>query len=65
MEFKPTNYPSDLTDSYWEQIKEYFPQNENSMLTWKIFTGSLISCGMLSTVSAQNESSSLYAAFSR
>ena len=30
IEFKPTNYPSDLTDSQWEQIEEYFPQNGNS-----------------------------------
>jgi putative transposase len=29
-EFKPTNYPSDLTDSQWEQIAEYFPQGPNS-----------------------------------
>ena len=30
IEFKPTNYPSDLTDSQWEQIAEYFPQGPNS-----------------------------------
>ena len=30
IEFKPTNYPSDLTDSQWEQIAEHFPQNGNS-----------------------------------
>ena len=28
--FKPTNYPSDLTDSQWKQIAEYFPQGPNS-----------------------------------
>jgi putative transposase len=30
IEFKPTNYPSDLTDGQWELIAEYFPQDENS-----------------------------------
>lgn len=30
IEFKPTNYPSDLTDTQWEQIAEYFPQGPNS-----------------------------------
>ena len=30
IEFKPTDYLSDLTDSQWEQIKEFFPQNGNS-----------------------------------
>ncbi len=30
IEFKPTNYSSDLTDSQWEQIAEYFPQGPNS-----------------------------------
>ena len=30
IEFKPTNYPSDLTDNQWKQIEEYFPQNGNS-----------------------------------
>ena len=30
IEFTPTNYPSDLTDAQWEQIAEYFPQDENS-----------------------------------
>ena len=30
IEFKPTNYPSDLTDSQWEEIEEHFPQNGNS-----------------------------------
>ena len=28
--FAPTNYPSDLTDSQWEVIARYFPQDENS-----------------------------------
>ena len=28
--FKPTNYPSDLTDAEWEKIAEYFPQGPNS-----------------------------------
>ena len=30
MEFKPTNYPSDLTDTQWEQIAAYFGQGPNS-----------------------------------
>jgi transposase len=30
IEFKPTNYPSDLTDTQWEQIAEYLPQGPNS-----------------------------------
>ena len=30
IEYKPTDYPSDLTDVQWEQIEEYFPQNGNS-----------------------------------
>jgi len=30
IEFKPTNYPSDLTDAQWEQIAGYFPQGPNS-----------------------------------
>jgi putative transposase len=30
IEFKPTGYPSDLTDAQWEQIKGYFPQGPNS-----------------------------------
>ena len=30
IEFKPTNYPSDLTDAQWEEIAEYFPQGPNS-----------------------------------
>jgi len=29
IEFKPTDYPNDLTDAQWEQIEEYFPQNGN------------------------------------
>ena len=29
-EYKPTNYPSDLTDKQWEQIAIYFPQGPNS-----------------------------------
>ena len=28
--FKPTGYPSDLTDAQWEQIAEFFPQGPNS-----------------------------------
>lgn len=31
MEYMPTNYPSDLTDSQWEQIEEFFPQGPNSI----------------------------------
>lgn len=30
IEFKATNYLSDLTDTQWEQIAEYFPQGPNS-----------------------------------
>ena len=30
IEFKATNYPSDLSDAQWEQIAEYFPQGPNS-----------------------------------
>lgn len=30
IEFKATHYPSDLTDTQWEQIAEYFPQGPNS-----------------------------------
>jgi putative transposase len=30
IEFKARNYPSDLTDTQWEQIAEYFPQGPNS-----------------------------------
>jgi transposase len=25
IEYKPTNYPSDLTDAQWEKISEFFP----------------------------------------
>ena len=30
IEYKPTNYPSDLTDRQWEQISEFFPQTPNN-----------------------------------
>jgi putative transposase len=30
LEFVPTHYPSDLTDSQWEQIASFFPQGPNS-----------------------------------
>jgi putative transposase len=30
IEFKPTNYPSDLTDAQWGRIAEYLPQGPNS-----------------------------------
>ena len=30
IEFKPTNYPSDLSDTQWKQIEEFFPQGPNS-----------------------------------
>ena len=30
IEFIPTNYPSDLTDTQWEQIEHLFPQGPNS-----------------------------------
>ena len=30
IEFKATNYPSDLSEAQWEQIAEYFPQGPNS-----------------------------------
>ena len=30
LEFKPTNYPSDLTNKQWEQISKFFPQDPNS-----------------------------------
>ena len=30
IEFVPTGYPSDLTDSQWEEIAEFFPQGPNS-----------------------------------
>ena len=29
-EYRPTSYPSDLTDKQWEQIAAYFPQGPNS-----------------------------------
>jgi len=30
IEYKPTNYPSDLTDEQWEKICEYFPVGNKS-----------------------------------
>ena len=30
IEFIPTGYPSDLTDTQWELIEKYFPQGPNS-----------------------------------
>ena len=30
IEFKPTNYPSDLTDGQWELISNHFPPGPNS-----------------------------------
>ena len=30
IEYKPTGYPSDLTEKEWEKIKEYFPQENAS-----------------------------------
>ena len=30
IEYKTTGYPSDLTDTQWEEIEKYFPQNGNS-----------------------------------
>ena len=30
IEYKPTGYPSDLTDAQWEKIKEFFPQGNRS-----------------------------------
>ena len=30
IDFKPTNYPSDLSEREWEEIAEYFPQGPNS-----------------------------------
>ena len=30
IEFKPTNYPSDLTDEEWEIINSFFPQGNRS-----------------------------------
>lgn len=29
-EFVPTNYPSDLSDAEWEQIRDFFPPGRNS-----------------------------------
>ena len=30
IEYKPTGYPSDLTDKQWETIAKHFPQDRNS-----------------------------------
>ena len=30
IDFKPTNYSSDLSEGEWEEIAEYFPQGPNS-----------------------------------
>ena len=30
IEYKPTGYPSDLTDAQWEKIKEFFPEGNKS-----------------------------------
>lgn len=30
IEFKPTGYPSDVTDKQWDIIEEFFPQGPNS-----------------------------------
>ena len=30
IEYNPTNYPSDLTDAQWEQIKDFFPAGNKS-----------------------------------
>ena len=30
IEYKPTGYPSDITDTQWEIIADYFPQNGNN-----------------------------------
>ena len=30
IEYKPTNYPSDLTDKQWEAISEFFPNGNRS-----------------------------------
>ena len=30
IEYKPTGYPSDLTDAQWEKISEYFPNGNKS-----------------------------------
>lgn len=32
IEYKPTNYPSDLTDEQWEKIGEFFPVGNKSMV---------------------------------
>jgi len=29
-EYKPTGYPTDLTDAQWEKIREYFPNGNKS-----------------------------------
>jgi len=31
IEYKPTNYASDLTDAQWEKIKEFFPVGNKSV----------------------------------
>ena len=30
IQFKPTNYPTDLTDEEWALIEQYFPEGPNS-----------------------------------
>ena len=30
LEYKPTGYPSDLTDAQWEKIERYFPRGNKS-----------------------------------
>jgi len=30
IEYKPTGYPSDLTDAQWEKIEKYFPDGNKS-----------------------------------
>jgi len=32
LEYKPTGYPSDLTDVQWEKIKEFFPKGNKSKI---------------------------------
>ena len=32
IEYKPTNYPSDLTDKQWEKIAEYFPMGNKGAI---------------------------------
>ena len=32
IEYKPTNYPSDLTDSQWEIIEKFFPVGNKSAI---------------------------------